>query len=129
LREIVRRLIADSTWRDGGHSALARPDAGWAPFDRDYRTWSSAVTGGSGAHQDSNPNHRTLDLFAQRPVPVRIPRIAQGQHQPSGPSDEILVELAAAGLSLRQIAVRVGLSHETVRARLGACFAVGVGGR
>ena len=36
-----------------------------------------------------------------------------------GPSDEMLRTLANQGLSLRQIAERVGLSHEAVRRRLG----------
>jgi DNA-binding NarL/FixJ family response regulator len=37
----------------------------------------------------------------------------------SGPSEDVIVAMAADGLTLRQIADRVGLSHETVRQRLG----------
>jgi hypothetical protein len=59
------------------------------------------------------------DVFAPRPVVVRIPPIVDQQHQRSGTSDDMLLELAAAGLSLRQVAERAGLSHETVRRRLG----------
>ncbi len=49
---------------------------------------------------------------------VRVPPVIQELHRRTGPSEERILVLAAAGMSLRKIADRVGLSHETVRNQL-----------
>ena len=72
---------------------------------------------------------RVPDLFAPRDVPVgqSVRVAADGSARPTktGPSDDELLALSAAGLTLRRIARRVGLSHETVRSRLARSRAVG----
>jgi len=65
---------------------------------------------------------RGSDLFTPRAVPVgHIIRVAadrSARMAKRGSSHEELQALSMAGLTLRQIADRVGLSHETVRLRL-----------
>ena len=59
------------------------------------------------------------DLFTPRAVPVgQNIRSAPAPRPRSGPPDDELLALSAGGLTLRQIAERVGVSHETVRQRL-----------
>ena len=65
---------------------------------------------------------RVPDLFTPRVITVVQPDQGNAMRpQPfrkPGPSDSDLVALSNHGLTLRQIAERVGLSHETVRRRL-----------
>ena len=63
---------------------------------------------------------RVPDLFTVRAIPV-VQSVQVDQPTArwrSAPFDADLVLLSAGGLTLRQIADRVGLSHETVRRRL-----------
>ena len=74
--------------------------------------------------KDSNPHQRTLDLFELRHFSLaRLlpPDVFAGPaRRLIGPPDETLRILAAEGLTLRQIAERVGMSREGVRLRLAA---------
>jgi DNA-binding NarL/FixJ family response regulator len=49
---------------------------------------------------------------------VRVVSDMPSQRTKAGPTDAELLALSAGGLTLRQIAERIGLSHETVRRRL-----------
>jgi DNA-binding NarL/FixJ family response regulator len=57
------------------------------------------------------------DLFAPRAISVDV-LSGRNHEEPAESPDPQLLLLAAGGLSLREIARRVGLSHETVRQRL-----------
>lgn len=63
---------------------------------------------------------RVSDLFTVRPITIvqSVQATSQRRTKPAGVPDADLVLLSAGGLTLRQIADRVGLSHETVRRRL-----------
>jgi hypothetical protein len=71
---------------------------------------------------DSNPNQRTINLFELRPFHLAhvLPAeaFARTPRRLIGPPDEELRILAADGLTLRDIAERVGMSAEGVRWRL-----------
>ena len=64
---------------------------------------------------------RVPDLFSPRAIPI-VPSIlvkeSRARRVKGGPPDDHLRALSDAGLTLRQIADQVGLSHETVRHRL-----------
>jgi hypothetical protein len=56
---------------------------------------------------------RVPDLFTVRAIPI-VQSVQTAAHQlrrRAGPSDADVAALSAAGLTLRQIANRVGLSH------------------
>ena len=58
------------------------------------------------------------DLFAIRPLPIVVALAGIVSGRRAAVDDLVLVSLARSGCSLRQIAHRVGVSHETVRKRL-----------
>jgi Sigma-70, region 4 len=64
---------------------------------------------------------RVSDVFSPRAIPISQSILVEGKEarrRKVGPPDDDLRGFAAAGLTLRQIAERVGLSHEAVRQRL-----------
>jgi DNA-binding NarL/FixJ family response regulator len=71
---------------------------------------------------------RVSDLFTPRAIAIvqgaQDGPGVQARPQKAGQTDADLLALSNAGLTLRQIADRVGLSHETVRRRLREAEAV-----
>jgi hypothetical protein len=71
---------------------------------------------------DSNPHQRTLELFELRHFCLARLLPPEAFTRPPrrliGPPDATLHALATEGLTLRQIAERVGMSPEGVRLRL-----------
>ena len=69
-----------------------------------------------------NPRQRTLELFEFRPFNLArvlpFDAFVRPSRRPIGPPDDELRALADAGLTLREIGERVGLSAEGVRWRL-----------
>jgi transposase len=63
---------------------------------------------------------RVFDLFTVRAIPIAqsVQATPQRRTKPADVPDADIVALSFGGLTLRQIAERVGLSHETVRHRL-----------
>jgi DNA-binding NarL/FixJ family response regulator len=63
---------------------------------------------------------RVSDLFSSRAILIvqTVQVESQQRAKRAGVPDADIVALSADGLTLRQIADRVGLSHETVRRRL-----------
>lgn len=58
------------------------------------------------------------DLFAAQPITLGPAHRLSAMSPGAGPTDGMLRALADAGLSLRQIAEKAELSHETFRRRL-----------
>jgi DNA-binding NarL/FixJ family response regulator len=52
------------------------------------------------------------------PIVQSVQAQGRARRDKAGPSDSDLLALSADGLTLRQIAERAGVSHETVRRRL-----------
>jgi lambda repressor-like predicted transcriptional regulator len=59
-----------------------------------------------------------VQLFAPRPLPVRLPAVTSKSPPRRRSPDPVLASLAESGRSLREIARQVGMSHEAVRRRL-----------